>query len=107
MPALMPTVEDLRRMNHRQRDKAVKAIRAVMDETDRFIDEVMEGRSLSPEQRAQARRALWSVAVVGDTPDDGPGYEVRDRARHLERSLRTDPPWVIAARRQALLEAIQ
>lgn len=107
MPALLPTVDDLQRMTPKQREKAAKAVRAVMDATDRFIDEAMEGRALTPEQRMEARRAVWSVIMVAEREmPDAVGRRIRNHAEALERTLATEPSWVTAARRQALLEAV-
>lgn len=108
MPAWMPTVDDLQHMTPRNREKAAKAVRAVMDATDQFIDDAVEGRRLTPEQRMEARRAVWSVVMVAEKEQpDAVGQRIRNHAEAMERVLNTEPSWVTAARRQALLEAIR
>ena len=85
MPQLIPTRDEVARMNPRQRDRARRAIWAILAETDRHIE------------RESVRR---DDAVAF-------GEAVRQRARDLEAYMPKDPPWVTAARRQALLEAIK
>lgn len=106
MPQLLPTVSDLRHMTPRQRKAAAKAVRAVMDATDQFIDDVLADRRITPEQRDNARRAVWSVMRVADAHTTF-AQDVRAEAEHLEAQLRTEPNWITAARREALLDAIR
>jgi hypothetical protein len=107
MPQLLPTVADLQNMTPRQRERAAKAVRAVLDETDAFIAEQLPGVQLNREQREDARRAVWSVMQVAEAEcADKVGNRIRARARLLERQTRLEPVWVTAARRQALLEAV-
>jgi ClpP class serine protease len=107
MPQLLPTVDDLRKMTPRQRERAAKAIRAVLDETDAFIAEHLPGVALSREQREDARRAIWSVMQVAEAESpDKVGQRIRARARLREAQTRQEPAWVTAARREALLEAV-
>ena len=107
MPQLLPTVQELQQMTPRQRERAAKAVRSVLDETDAFIAEHLPGVDLSREQREDARRAIWSVMQVVETESpDKVGQRIRARARLAERQLRLEPDWVTAARRQALLEAV-
>ena len=107
MPQLLPTVDDLRHMTPQQRERAAKAVRAVLDATDAFIAEQLPGVALSREQREEARRAVWSVMQVVETEaPDKVGQRIRARARIKERQMRREPDWVTAARRQALLEAV-
>lgn len=83
MPQVIPTQDELVRMTPKQRDRARRLIWAILAETDRHIDRESKRRD-----DAQAF-----------------GEAVRQRARDLEAYIPKDPPWVTAARRQALLEA--
>lgn len=83
MPQVIPTREDLIRMTPKQRDRARRLIWAILAETDRHIER--------ESQRRDDAKAF--------------GEAVRQRARDLEAYMPKDPPWVTAARRQALLEA--
>ena len=83
MPQLIPTQDELARMTPRQRDRARRAVWAILAETDRYLD-----------KQSQRRDDLQAW-----------GESVRQRARDLEAYIPKDPPWVTAARRQALLEA--
>ena len=106
MPQLIPTLDDLYRMTPRQRQKAAKAVRAVLSGTDRFIDATLGDRQLTEDQRIHARRAVWSVMQAGQDPQVM-GEKIRARARDLERDLPVEPDWVTAARRDALLQALR
>lgn len=107
MPQLLPTVTELHNMTPRQRERAAKAVRQVLDATDAFIAEHLPGVDLSREQREDARRAIWSVMQVAEAESpDKVGARIRATARVRERQLRREPDWVTAARRQALLEAV-
>lgn len=83
MPQIIPTREEMTRMTPRQRDRARRAIWAILAETDKHI-----------ERQSRVR-------------DDNKafGEAVRQRARDLEAYTPKDPPWVTAARQRALLEA--
>ncbi len=83
MPQVIPTRDDLTRMTPKQRDRARRLIWAILAETDRHIDRQHKARDDA--------RAF--------------GEAVRERARDLEHYIPKDPPWITAARRQALLEA--
>lgn len=116
MPQLIPTVAELQDMSPRQREKAGKAIRAVLDETDAFIAQHLPGVTLTPKQRERARRAIWSVLQVEQVdPLDEAGQRIVELEceRHTHRGVRPrqpelaqDTPLITAARRQALLEAL-
>ena len=83
MPQVIPTRDEILRMTPKQRDRARRLIWAILAETDRHIDR--------ESQRRDDAQAF--------------GEAVRQRARDLEAYIPKDPPWVTAARRQALLEA--
>ena len=83
MPQVIPTRDEIVRMTPKQRDRARRLIWAILAETDRHIDR--------ESQRRDDAQAF--------------GEAVRQRARDLEAYMPKDPPWVTAARRQALLEA--
>ena len=83
MPQLIPTSDDLQRMTPRQRAKVRRLIWQVLVATDRHIE------------RESVKRD--DIKAFGEA--------VRQRARDLERYMPKDPPWITAARRQALLEA--
>ena len=83
MPQVIPTRDEIVRMTPKQRDRARRLIWAILAETDRHIDR--------ESQRRDDAKAF--------------GEAVRQRARDLEAYMPKDPPWVTAARRQALLEA--
>lgn len=84
MPLVLPTPEEMRRLTPPQRDKARRAIWAIIRETDeRILREI---------------RNVTTAAAFGEA--------VREQARDLERIVPRDPPWVCAERRQALLEAV-
>lgn len=117
MPQLLPTVDELRNMTPRQREKAAKVIRGILDETDAFIAEHLPGITLTPQQRDRARRAIWSVMQVSKIdPLDAAGQRIVELEceRHATRGrspgvpdYAVDTPVLVAARRQALLEAVQ
>ena len=83
MPQVIPTRDEIVRMTPKQRDRARRLIWAILAETDRHLDR--------ESQRRDDAQAF--------------GEAVRQRARDLEAYIPKDPPWVTAARRQALLEA--
>ena len=83
MPQIIPTHDEITRMTPQQRARARRLIWAILAETDRHIDR--------ESQRRDDAKAF--------------GEAVRQRARDLEAYIPKDPPWVTAARRQALLEA--
>ena len=83
MPQVIPTRDELVRMSPKQRDRARRLIWAILAETDRHIDR-------------ESRRRDDAKAF---------GEAVRQRARDLEAYIPHDPPWITAARRQALMEA--
>ena len=83
MPQVIPTRDEIVRMTPKQRDRARRLIWAILAETDRHIDR--------ESQRRDDTKAFGEAA--------------RQRARDLEAYIPKDPPWVTAARRQALLEA--
>ena len=84
MPQVIPTRDEIVRMTPKQRDRARRLIWAILAETDRHIDR--------ESQRRDDAQAF--------------GEAVRQRACDLEAYIPKDPPWVTAARRQELLEAI-
>lgn len=83
MPQIIPTRDEITRMTPKQRDRARRLIWAILAETDRHIER---------ESRARDDAKAFGEAV-------------RQRARDLEQYMPQDPPWVTAARRQALMEA--
>ena len=83
MPQIIPTRDEITRMTPKQRDRARRIIWAILAETDRHIER---------ESRARDDARAFGEAV-------------RQRARDLEQYMPQDPPWVTAARRQALMEA--
>jgi len=85
MPVLMPTPRELENMTAAQRDKARRALWRILQETDRQVE---RQRAASDEAHAF-------------------GEYVRQMARDLERYAPTDPPQVIAQRRQIALEAMK
>lgn len=83
MPQLVPSRDEITRMTPQQRARARRLIWAILAETDRHIER-------------ESRRRDDAHAF---------GESVRERARAIEAYIAQDPPWVTAARRQALLEA--
>jgi ApbE superfamily uncharacterized protein (UPF0280 family) len=83
MPQIIPSPDEITRMTPKQRERARRVIWAILAETDKHIDR--------ESQRRDNAKAF--------------GEAVRERARDLERYIPKDPPWITAARRQALLEA--
>lgn len=83
MPHLLPTSDEVRNLTPAQRERARRMVLRIIRETDLAVDRI-------------ARQVADHVAF---------GEAVRERARELERYMPTDPPHVIQARRQALLEA--
>lgn len=84
MPLVLPTPDEMRQLTPPQRDKARRAIWAILRETDeRIVREV---------------RNVTSAAAFGEA--------VRQQARDLERYVPRDPPWVIQERRAQLIEAV-
>ena len=83
MPQIIPTRDEITRMTPKQRDRARRMIWGILAETDRHI-----------ERESRARDDAQAF-----------GEAVRQRARDLERYMPQEPPWVTAARRQALMEA--
>ena len=84
MPLVLPTPDELRHLTAPQRDKARRAIWAILRETDeRIVREV---------------RNVASAEAFGEA--------VREQARQLERFIRRDPPWVIAERVRELMKAV-
>lgn len=83
MPQIIPSRDEITRMTPQQRDRARRLIWGILAETDRHIER-------------ESQRRDDAVAF---------GEAVRERARALEAYIAKDPPWVTAARRQALTEA--
>lgn len=89
MPRLIPDTDDLARMTPAQKAKIRRYIARVALELDKYAGELVDTK------RAQRQRDLiaWGEAI-------------RQHARNLEASRPPEPPHLIAARRQALLDAI-
>jgi DNA-binding helix-hairpin-helix protein with protein kinase domain len=90
MPRLIPDTDDLARMTPAQKAKIRRYIARVALELDKYAGELVDTK------RAQRQRDLiaWGEAI-------------RQHARNLEASRPPEPPHLIEARRQALLDAIR
>ena len=88
MPRLVPDADDLARMTPRQKAKIRRYIAQVALELDECAGELVDV------QRARRQRDLiaWGEAI-------------RQHARNLQAARPPEPPHLIEARRQALLDA--
>jgi hypothetical protein len=90
MPRLIPDTDDLARMTPAQKAKIRRYIARVALELDKYAGELVDTK------RAQRQRDLIAW-----------GQAIRQHARNLEASRPPEPPHLIEARRQALLDAIR
>ena len=88
MPALIPTPDDLARLTPAQKAKVRRLIARLALELDDAAADVID--------LAAARRAHEVQAQ---------GERIRAHARQLQAQRPPDPPHLVAARRQALLDA--
>ena len=88
MPRIIPDQDDLARMTPSQKAKVRRYIARVALELDNYAGELIDSR------RAQRQRDLvaWGEAI-------------RQHARNLEAARPPEPPHLIEARRQTLLDA--